>query len=921
MDTQALWLTANTTADIVWAVDPTVTDSVEVTDSVMVDVNIDDYQLLFRNNYSTSVRLNKPVSMSFLPSPEDVNDEIEGGVAEDVYEFLEENLRVTFYWYGFPGATEYNLQLSMSEVFENSDDMVLDITTSNTNYGTGNTEILLTNGVTYYWRVKSDNSSWSSAWTIYARDIEFQNQPIDDSNTGIRPTFSWWGHIEDVTNYTLEVSRMREFNVLVYSDSTSELEYVMPSNLDANTTYYWRIKNDISDVYSSVFEFTTDATAENIYPANNSENVMPTYISWKALDNATTYNVEIATDSLFTDVTFELETAETSYDFAANDIDPNILYFWHVNCDVAADWSETTQFFTNATPILESPAEDATNVGLIKMFEWDDFDGASEYELQISESDDFVTTVLDTVVEESEYVSIFDMQFNTTYFWRVQADSLGWNGSRSFTTMVEDAINTVELDEPVNEATSISLLPECSWGSNNSDYYMFYLSGSADFANILVTEQVDAASYTIEEDDMLIFGNTYYWKVASSKSYDSSVFQFTVRNGRPQDFEAEAKSAFKIDFSWSDITSNEDGFEIYKSDLEEGEFELIGTVGEDETSFVEFDLAPNSTYYYKARTLSPTGESIYTPTVSVEALGFNLTNDPIMVTVAAGTYSMGDNSGNDDEAPAHDVTLSNAFEIGKYEISNDEFCELLNWALGKGKVEDIEGYEVTTNYADDAMGIDDIIVEDGQTKISFNTSTKIFEVEADFGNHPVEDVTWAAATLYANSLGSINGFSNLYSGTNSIQSIVYGEAGYRLPTEAEWEYVAKFNDGRTYPWGNEAADGTLANYYGSGNGNTTLGVGSLIDGNNSLAVSDMAGNVWEWCNDKYDAEYYGEEAVTNPEGPSGNVSGATAMVIRGGSYEYSADELRNANRSSCKSNLDVGRVNTGVGFRLVKLNY
>lgn len=921
-DSNALWITENTTADIVWAVDPTVTDSVEVSEDVMEAVNIEDYQLLYRKTFNTSVIIYQPQNMSFVPNPEDVNSAIEGMDADDAYAELSENLDVVLKWRPYPGAAVYRYQLATASDFNESS--IIENNTTGA-LDSGQTDITLIDGSTYYWRVKSDNSSWSEVFTMIARDIQFQNMPIDDSSTSTKPNFSWWGHLAGATGYNLEVSRMREFGTLVDGPViTAELNYSWPQALDGNTVYYWRVKSDLSDVPSTTFEFTTDAKADVIYPVNNDNNFMPEYIAWKALDNASVYNVEIATDTTFVSPTFSGDFTESSYTFQAGDIEPNTQYYIRVDSDVAAGWSDVKAFFTNATPILTTPVDGATNVGLIKKFIWESYDGASNYEIQVSETADFATTAIDEIVTEVEYISSFELEFGTSYFWRVQADDLGWNGSNAFTTVNEDELNVINLEEPANNDTGISIRPECVWGSNASDYYMFYLSDTADFSNILVEQQLEETSYTIEEADMLTYSTEYFWKVVSSKSTDFVVNSFTTRNGRPLQFTPEAKSPLKLDFKWNDVTSNEDGFEIYKSSSADGEYELIGTVGEDITRFVEFDVNPSTTYYYKARSIAATGPSIYTDPVGINALAFSNNNEIEMISVSAGNFTMGDATGADDEAPAHDVTLTNAFEMGKYEITNDQYVELLNWALGKGKVKNVEGYTNTTAYAADAISINVIFAGNGNTKISFSNNEKSFYVHADKGNHPVEDVTFIGAVFYANALSEVSGLNALYSGTTSITSTVYGTAGYRMPTEAEWEFAARNNDGRIYPWGNDAADGTKANYYGSGNGDATIEVTELTPGNSQLGLAHMAGNVWEWCNDAYDAEYYGVSEVTNPTGPEGAISTTgsfpTRVVIRGGSYEYSTDELRSANRSACRSNLAVGKVNTGIGFRLVKIN-
>lgn len=250
-----------------------------------------------------------------------------------------------------------------------------------------------------------------------------------------------------------------------------------------------------------------------------------------------------------------------------------------------------------------------------------------------------------------------------------------------------------------------------------------------------------------------------------------------------------------------------------------------------------------------------------------------------MVRIPGGTFTMGDSKveGYSNELPTHSVMVS-TFGLWKTEVTYAQWKELVDWNTSGSK-----GYD----FAVGQRGAD-------------SGGSALADTAAN-NSHPVTMVTWYDVVKWCNAKSRKDGFEPCYytdaalttelkSGSPTVY-VKWTANGYRLPTEAEWEYAARGGlEGKSYPWG-DGINGSQANYHISSDplsgtkpvgyyngGQTPAGV----DMKNGYGLYDMAGNIWEWCWD-----WYGSYAATTQADPRGPDSGSD-RVDRGGSWRNEA---------------------------------
>jgi hypothetical protein len=463
-------------------------------------------------------------------------------------------------WDDAANAETYQVQVDTDSLFTSPVIDVSDITSSVFTINPG----ILENLTTYYWRVSAQNKAGNSGYSEPFSFTTIVSEPgvpvlVSPSNGATAQPLTValdWSDVSTAKGYQLQVSLDTSFATTVIDESNITIsQYSVPSGTLINGTwYYWRVKADNAggnSSFSAPFSFRTIMASPVVpvltAPVNGATGIQvnPLFV-WEAVTGATSYGIQVASDSAFTNVVISGSVDSTSYQDTTN-LNENTTYYWRVNATNKGGTSAYSEAFSFTTiapapvaPGLLLPENGQNNVSLNPRLDWSDVTAdnlESVYELQVALDTGFTNMVTaKTGISVSEYTFEDTLSHTTTHFWRVRVNTEGgtspWSETWSFTTETITGLNPISgiipkefnlhqnYPNPFNPVTKIRFdIPSIHGGGSQSVRVVIYNMLGQTVAN-LFNGRLNPGVYEMQFNASMLSSGTYFYEL-NTENYRS----------------------------------------------------------------------------------------------------------------------------------------------------------------------------------------------------------------------------------------------------------------------------------------------------------------------------------------------------------------------------------------------------------------
>lgn len=780
-------------------------------------------------------------------------------------------------------------------------------------------------------------------------DVEGENYQVPDTpsvissgqnvNFGESYTVSW-NEVERANQYIVEESIDSLF-VSAVTDTVSGTSQDFHHYVNSLTQFFYRVKG-INGEYKGDWSNTVDIIINQLdTPQLSSKNETiisgnEYSITWAVVDSAQSYILQESTNNSFTNA-LEVTSDSTSYK-TSHTIESPTIYYYRIkalNGEYMSGWSNTVEVIINppipTAPVLETPVVHWDNI----IVNWDAVSFATSYTIEESDNNSFTDAQSYEIGNTTSYVFSSDVSETKTFYYRVKADgisgtsdwsntlecimvpfelvltvsenevfseddfTLNWNDVDASSYTIEEATNI-----NFNNATSISVsgtIKSFNYYSETQQTYYYRLrahSGNitSDWSNsieVVITPPAPSAPFlsepVVNQNSVTVswekvkYATSYTLESAENSNFtDANLFEIETTTSKTFSYNISESTTFYYRVKALGLSGSSSWSNLVTVTIKPVKHELIleinpsgsgatepptGSYIYNENTVVTITASPMEGYRFVSWTGDVADKNSSSTTVTMsgdKTVTANFEEIPAtsqeiaLVSIPAGTFQMGSDDGGDNEKPVHTVTLDYSFEMSQTEITQEQYETIM-----------------------------------GENPSSFSGT-----------NLPVETVSWYDAVTFCNNLSSSEGLQPCYNLTT--WECDFSKNGYRLPTDAEWEYACRAGTTTKYYTGNSESDLARAGWY-PGNSTSTHPVRDKEP--NKWNSYDMHGNVIEWCNDRYDEKYYSYSSSHNPIGSSTG----TARIRRGGSY----DDAAIGHRSACRSFSQPGYSVSRIGFRVV----